>query len=245
MSWPYPRIIAHRGGGALAPENTLAAMRRGVALGFNAVEFDVKLAKDGVPFLLHDDTLDRTSDAKGPANALTAADLAKVDAGTWFSRDYAGEPIARFDDVAKFLIAHEAWANVEIKPSHGFDAATGSAVALACRELWKDSKLKPVLSSFSLVALRAAIQAAPEMPYGYLVDDIPPLWPETMRELRCISLHCNEKKLTRDAAAFIKGAGYGLLTWTVNDANRARELFSWGVDAIFTDRLDVIGPAFA
>jgi glycerophosphoryl diester phosphodiesterase len=245
MSWPYPRIIAHRGGGALAPENTLAAMRRGVALGFKAVEFDVKLAKDAVPFLLHDDTLDRTSDSKGPANLLTAAELAKVDAGSWYSRDYAGEPIARFDDVAKFLIAHGAWANVEIKPSPEVDEATGSAVARACRELWKDSALKPVLSSFSLAALRAAIKTVPELPYGYLVDAIPAQWPATMRELKCISLHCNEKKLTRDVAASIKDAGYGLLTWTVNDPDRARELFGWGVDAIFTDRLDVIGPAFA
>jgi glycerophosphoryl diester phosphodiesterase len=245
MSWPYPHIIAHRGGGALAPENTLAAMRRGVDLGFTAVEFDVKLAKDAVPFLLHDDTLDRTSDRTGPANLLTAAELAQVDAGSWYSRDYAGEHIARFDDVARFLIAHNTWANVEIKPSHGCDEATGSAVALACRELWKDSALKPVVSSFSLAALRAAIQTVPELPYGYLVDDIPPQWPATMRELKCISLHCNEKKLTRDIAAAIKDAGYGLLTWTVNDANRARELFGWGVDAIFTDRLDVIGPRFA
>jgi glycerophosphoryl diester phosphodiesterase len=245
MSWPYPRIIAHRGGGALAPENTLAAMRRGVALGFKAVEFDVKLSRDAVPFLLHDDALDRTSDRTGPANLLTAAELARVDAGSWYSRDYAGEPVARFDDVAKFLIAHDAWANVEIKPSQGFDEATGEAVALACRELWKDSKLKPVLSSFSLTALRAAIQSAPELPYGYLVDDILPQWPATMRELKCISLHCNEKKLTRAVAASIKDAGYGLLTWTVNDPQRARELFGWGVDAIFTDRLDVIGPRFA
>jgi glycerophosphoryl diester phosphodiesterase len=245
MSWPYPRIIAHRGGGELAPENTLAAMRRGVALGFHAVEFDVKLAKDGVPFLLHDDTFDRTSDRKGPANLLTAGELAQVDAGSWYSPEFAGEPVARFDDVAKFLLAHDAWANVEIKPSPGFDAATGSAVALACRELWKDAERKPVLSSFSLAALRAAIASAPELPYGYLVDDVPPHWAATMRELKCISLHCNEKKLSRDVAAAVKGAGYGLLTWTVNDPNRARELFAWGVDAIFTDRLNVITPAFA
>jgi glycerophosphoryl diester phosphodiesterase len=244
MNWPYPRIIAHRGGGALAPENTLAAMRRGVALGFKAVEFDVKLAKDAVPFLLHDDTLDRTSDRKGPANLLTSGELAQVDAGSWYSPGYAGEPVARFDDVAKFLLANATWANVEIKPSHGFDEETGKAVALACRELWQGSALKPVLSSFSLAALRAAIQTVPELPYGYLVDDIPPQWTATMRELKCISLHCNEKKLTRDVAAAIKDAGYGLLTWTFNDPQRARELFGWGVDAIFTDRLDVIGPAF-
>jgi glycerophosphoryl diester phosphodiesterase len=244
VSWPYPRIIAHRGGGAMAPENTLAAMKRGVALGFKGFEFDVKLAKDATPFLLHDDTLDRTSNGRGPANELTGSELAKLDAGSWYSTEYAGEPLPRFDDVARYLIANGTWANVEIKPSPGCDEATGKAIALACRELWKDSKLKPVLSSFSPVALRAAIEAVPELPYGYLVDDILPQWPATMRELKCISLHCNEKKLTRDIAVAVKGAGYGLLTWTVNDPKRARELFAWGVDAIFTDRLDLIAPDF-
>jgi glycerophosphoryl diester phosphodiesterase len=245
MSWPYPRIIAHRGGGSLAPENTLAAMKRGIGLGFRGVEFDVKLARDEVPFLLHDDTLDRTSNGSGPGNALVSGELAKLDAGGWYSAEYAGEPIARFDAVAKFLIEHDAWANVEIKPSAECDEATGKAVALAARELWQGVALKPVLSSFSLTALRAAKLAVPELPYGYLVDDIPGDWENILRELDCVALHCNAKKLTRGVAAAAKSAGYGLLVWTVNDVARARELLSWGVDALVTDRLDLIAPTFA
>jgi glycerophosphoryl diester phosphodiesterase len=244
VSWPYPRIIAHRGGGAMAPENTLASMKRGVALGFKGVEFDVKLAKDAAPFLLHDDTLDRTSNGSGPANALTGAELAKLDAGSWYSAEYAGEPVPRFDDVANYLIAHDTWANVEIKPSAGCDEATGRAVALVARDLWREVRLKPVLSSFSLTALRAAKSAVPELPYGYLVDNIPREWESTLRELDCVALHCNAKKLTRDVAAAVKSAGYGLLAWTVNDAAVARELLAWGVDALVTDRLDLIAPDF-
>jgi glycerophosphoryl diester phosphodiesterase len=245
MSWPYPRIIAHRGGGSLAPENTLAAMKKGAALGFKGVEFDVKLAKDATAFLLHDDTLQRTSNGKGPGNALTAAELSQLDAGGWFSQEYAGEPVPRFDAVAQYLIAHGTWANVEIKPSKGCDDETGKAVALATRELWRDVALKPVLSSFSLISLRAAKVAVPELPRGYLVDDIPREWAATMRELECAALHCNWKKLTRELASAIKAAGYGLLVWTVNDPLRARELLSWGVDALVTDRLDLITPDFA
>lgn len=245
MNWIYPRIIAHRGGGSQAPENTLAAMKRGVSLGFKGVEFDVKLAKDGVPFLLHDDTLDRTSNGSGQANEMSYADLAKLDAGGWFSPEFAGEPIPRFDTIAKYLIEHDTWANVEIKPSPGCDEATGAAVALAARELWQGVKLKPVLSSFSVASLRAAKSAAPELQFAYLVDDIPADWPQTMRELVCVSLNCNRKKLTREIAAAVKSAGYGLMAWTVNDQAAARELLSWGVDALFTDSLDLIAPDFA
>ena len=91
--WPYPRYVAHRGAGKLAPENTLAAMREGYAHGYRMVEFDVKLSADGVPFLLHDDTLDRTTDGAGPAGALPWSALATLDAGSWHSATYAGEPL--------------------------------------------------------------------------------------------------------------------------------------------------------
>ncbi len=228
----------------MAPENTLAAMKRGVALGFRGVEFDVKLAKDATPFLLHDDTLDRTSDGSGPANEMTGAELAKLDAGSWYSSEYVGEPVPRFDDVANYLIAHGSWANVEIKPSPGCEEVTGTAVAHAARELWRYVPLKPVLSSFSLAALRAAKLAVPDLPYGYLVDDIPHEWEATLRELDCVALHCNAKKLTRDIVTAVKSAGYGLLVWTVNDPVVAREMLAWGVDALVTDRLDLIAPDF-
>ena len=245
MSWLHPRIIAHRGGGSFAPENTLASMKKGVALGFKGVEFDVKLANYATPILLHDDTLERTTNGKGLAKNFTYAELAKLDAGSWFSADYMGEPIPLFETVAGFLIAHDTWANVEIKPCEGRDDITGETVALATRELWKDVARKPVLSSFSVASLRAAKSAAPELPRGYLVDDIPPDWAATMRKLDCVSLHCNWKKLTRERASAIKSQGYGLLVWTVNDDATARELLGWGVDALVTDRLDLITPAFA
>ena len=91
-AWPYPRYAAHRGAGKLAPENTLTAMRVGHAHGYRMVEFDVKLSADGVLFLLHDDTLDRTSNGHGPAGALSWSHLANLDAGSWHSRAFAHEP---------------------------------------------------------------------------------------------------------------------------------------------------------
>ncbi|HEX7156357.1 MAG TPA: glycerophosphodiester phosphodiesterase family protein, partial [Burkholderiaceae bacterium] len=92
-AWPYPRVLAHRGGGSLAPENTIAAISLGAARGQSAVEFDAMLARDGVPVLIHDPTLDRTTDGRGAVGRLSAAELARLDAGSWHSAHFAGEPV--------------------------------------------------------------------------------------------------------------------------------------------------------
>src|SRR5207244_10430546 len=91
--WPHPRVIAHRGGGALAPENTLAGLRLAKALGFGAVEFDVMLSADGVPVLMHDETLERTTDGRGAVAATSYAALAALAAGGRFGPKFKGEPV--------------------------------------------------------------------------------------------------------------------------------------------------------
>ena len=99
--WPYPRWVAHRGAGKLAPENTLAAFRLGARYGYRMFECDVKLSADEVPFLLHDASLERTTNGQGIAGQLSWAELSRLDAGSWHSRAYAGEPIASLDAVAR------------------------------------------------------------------------------------------------------------------------------------------------
>src|SRR3954454_17734914 len=114
-SWPYPRWIAHRGAGKLAPENTLAAFRLGAAHGYRAFECDVKLSADGVPFLLHDATLERTTSRRGHASALSWSELARLDAGSCHGDRWAGEPVASFAAVAQFCLRNAFALNVEIK----------------------------------------------------------------------------------------------------------------------------------
>src|SRR5215470_3293441 len=92
-AWPYPRALGHRGGGVLAPENTLIGLRFARHRGYAGVEFDAKLTRDGVPILMHDDTLDRTSNGAGPVAASDWKDLRQLDAGSWLDRRFAGEPI--------------------------------------------------------------------------------------------------------------------------------------------------------
>lgn len=172
-NWPYPRHIAHRGAGKLAPENTLAAFRHGASFGYRMFEFDVKLSADGKPVLMHDATLDRTTSGSGRVDALTLGELAALDAGSWHSPAYAGEPVPTLAAVARYTQANGCFVNIEIKPVPGNEYRTGAAVALDALALWQDAAVPPLLSSFSEVALEAARLAAPGLPRALLLDRLP------------------------------------------------------------------------
>ena len=246
--WPYPPILAHRGGGTLAPENTLAGLRRGMAAGYRAIEFDVMLARDGVPILMHDAVFGRTVAGSGAVADHDAAALARMDAGAWFGPDFAGEPVPLFADFARYCRAQGVWMNIELKPAPGHDAATGRIVARMTAELFAAELAAgevagvPLLSSFSAAALAAAAQAAPHLPRALLVDELPPDWEARARALGAVALHVDHLQLRPAQAAAVKAAGLGLFCYTVNDPLRAQELLAWGVDAFCTDRIDLIPP---
>lgn len=185
-NWPYPHIVAHRGGGKLAPENTLAAIDVGARYGHTMIEFDAKLSKDGEIFLLHDDNLERTSNGWGVAGELNWQDLLRVDAGGWFSGEFKGEPLPLLSQVAERCRKHGMMANIEIKPTTGSGRLTGRVVASAARELWA-GMTPPLLSSFEIEALEAAQAAAPELPRGLLLDKWREDWRELTTRLGCVS----------------------------------------------------------
>jgi glycerophosphoryl diester phosphodiesterase len=203
------------------------------------------LAGDATPVLIHDETLQRTTDGHGEVARTPYAALAMLDAGRRHGRQFRGERIPRFAEAARLCRELGSWANVEIKPARGYERRTGEAVALAAREYWRGAALPPVLSSFSAVALAAARSAAPELPRGLLVGRIPAHWVDLMRDLDCVALHCSYRALNKRLVADIHAAGFSILAWTVNDRRTARKLFGWGVDSVVTDRLDLIGPDFA
>lgn len=239
--WTYPRIFAHRGGGTLAPENTLAALRHGAALGFRAVEFDVMAVRGDGLVLMHDETLGRTVAGKGSVGACSAAELRDMDAGRWFAEAFAGESVPTFAEAATVCLSAGMFMNVEIKPLPGEEARTGRLVAQACALLPSGSVL---LSSFSALALAAAQNTAPQLPRALLVGEVPVDWAAKLLALSAVALHAKASVLTSAQAQSIKAAGAGLFCYTVNDAAQARALFAMGVDAICTDRLDLIGPDF-
>ena len=255
--WPWPRILAHRGGGALAPENTLAAIRRGFELGFRGIECDARLSRDEVPVVIHDRTLERTTDGFGPVADAGAADLARLDAGRWFAEEFRGEPLPTLEATIAFCRARGIWINLEIKRLPGHTARIGEVVARTVARQYADVLgpggdlagnvvvSVPLLSSFGREALAAARESAPDVPRGWLVGGIPPDWQGELEALGCVSLHVDHETLTPQAARQVKDAGYWLFCYTVDDPARARELFDWGVDALCTDRIDLIGPGFA
>ncbi len=135
--WPYPRLVAHRCGGTLAPENTLAGFDACKRYGYRMVEFDAKLSADDHLFLLHDDTLDRTTNGHGPAAEHTWEELAKLDAGSWRDAAFAGERLPTLADAAARCKRDGIAANIEIKPCPGRDVITGQLVAGAALALWQ------------------------------------------------------------------------------------------------------------
>lgn len=242
--WPYPRIIGHRGAGTLAPENTLAGFRRAAELGIGGVEFDVMLSGDKVPILIHDETLERTTNGRGSVTATPYAKLAGLDAGAWFGPEYRGERIPTFKQAGMLCAELGLWANVEIKPAAGFERETASAAAALVREIWARASRKPLLSSFHGACLEVVGAAAPAFERGYLTERVEQGWSDSARRLGCVSVHCDWQHLTKAQAEEIRNAGYWLLCYTVNEPDLARRLFSWGVNAIFTDRPDLIPADF-
>jgi len=246
-SWPYARLLAHRGGGSLAPENTLAAFDIGLQYGYRAAEIDAVLCADEVPVLLHDATIDRTTNGHGSVASKSAAQLLALDAGGWFGPEFAGARIPTLEQALRHCTERGIWLNVEIKPVPGQEERTGQIVAQTtarfCAQTGLSMRAAPLLSSFSRVALDAARRSAPQLPRGLLFGQIASDWREALQALDCASLHCDHRRLTPTLARKITSSGYGLLCYTVNDPRRVRTLRSWGVDAVCTDRIDRIRPA--
>lgn len=241
--WPYPRVLAHRCGGVLAPENTLAGLNVAAGLGCGGVEFDVMLNAERTPFVIHDETLERTSDGTGEVAGASDAHLLALDAGSWFSARFAGEPLPRFAPLARRCRALGLTANVEIKPATGHDVETGALVAAESARLWEGADPPPLLSSFSEAALAAAAKAAPMLPRGLLVEDLPDDWLARCRDLGVVSLHADATRIDVAAIAAIRKAGLWIVLYTVNDPVSARDFLASGVDCIITDRPDIVSAS--
>ncbi|MFD2299459.1 glycerophosphodiester phosphodiesterase [Paracidovorax citrulli] len=242
-AWPYPRWIAHRGAGRLAPENTLAAFRLGARHGYRMFECDAKLSSDGVVFLLHDATLDRTTNGQGTAGERPWGELAQLDAGSWHSRGSAGEPLPTLEHLARYCLGNGYLLNIEIKPTPGTEEETGRAVAALAARLWHQADIPPLLTSFKVAALTGARDAAPLLPRGLLLGTLEPGWLDTARQLGCAAVVCNHALWTAEHVAAVKACGLRTLSYTVNDEWAAQRLIDLGTDGIITDRVDLFSPA--
>ncbi len=235
-----PRIVGHRGAAGLAPENTLEGLAAAARLGARAVEFDAKLSADGVCVLIHDDMLDRTTDGRGPVAAAPWRAIRKLDAGGWFGPDWRASRVPTLAQALDLARAHDLQCDIEIKPSAGREVETALAVVAEVTRCWPARRRKPLMTSFSRLALAAARGAAPRLPRGLNVWEHPDDWAAAARDLDCGWVICADRFMTRAWAGAIRKAGFALGVFTVNDPRRAATLWRWGVGAVVTDRPDLL-----
>jgi glycerophosphoryl diester phosphodiesterase len=241
---PLPRVIGHRGAAARAPENTLAGFRLANSLGCDWVEFDVRLTADHTLVVCHDDRVERTTNGRGAISDLALAEIRELDAGSWFDRSFAGEPVPTLDETLELCCGLGLGANVEIKAERGRGPATAAAVAAALGE--RGSRLPPVLiSSFLEEAVAEAAQRLPDIPRSMLWRRVPRDWSRKAETLGCMTINADQSHLSAGLVTDIGTAGYPVLAYTVNDPARARQLFGWGVTSVFTDAPDIILAAAA
>ncbi|HKF73442.1 MAG TPA: glycerophosphodiester phosphodiesterase [Stellaceae bacterium] len=237
-----PRVIGHRGACGLAPENTVASFCKAAELGVRWVEFDVHLSADGVPVVIHDDTVNRTTSGRGRVASLTLAELRALDAGTWFQPRFHGERVPTLEEIVALLGKLGLGAVVEIKPSPGAEATTAEATVRLLLKLWPDHLPPPMVSSFEVEALERAHDVAPGIARALLVGRVRDGWEQEIDRLGCTALHADQDRLDATTVASVSHAGLPLFAYTVNDTARAADLFKWGVAAVFTDRPDLIEP---
>ncbi len=234
-----PRVIGHRGAAAYAPENTLAGFRLAARLGVSWVEFDVQLTADDVPVVIHDARLDRTTDGIGRVRRTPLARLKRLDAGRWLAPGFAGERVPTLEEALAETAALGLGVNIEIKPGRGSEQRTAHRALAVVAATWPADRPRPLISSFSRRVLAEVQALAPNWPRGLLVGALPRDWRAAAAAFGCVSIHCDQRRLTAPQIAQMRAAGYRVLAYTVNAPDRAAELWEGGVDSIFSDVPDV------
>lgn len=220
----YPRVIAHRCGGHLAAENTLAGLVAAARLGCRGVEFDTMLSADGVPVLMHDETVDRTTDGCGRVAAMTVADLRRLDAG--------GEPVPLLTEALDRCAQLGLWANIELKAPPGGEAELGRVVGGLLADRWHGYG---VVSSFSNLALAAVRRQVAALPCAVLVEALPDDWRERVRQVAALAVHADADSLREHEVTTLLAAGLLVACYTVNRRDHAERWLAKDV-AVFTDR---------
>ncbi|KLN60966.1 hypothetical protein WH96_11075 [Kiloniella spongiae] len=230
-----PKVQAHRGAKGIRPENTMASLREALDQGVRWTEFDVKLSKDGVPIIYHDQDLKRTSGIDELVKDYSFDELQEFEAGAWFDEQYRGEKIPSLEEFLLFHIEHDLHPNIELKPSDGEEEETSRRVVELLNKIWPKHLEKPLFSSFKLKSLEVVRDLAPDHPRGLLLYDDMTGWQENAKRLECSAIHLWHKMYTPELVKEIKQAGYVTATYTVNEVERGVELVAMGVESIITD----------
>lgn len=227
------KVIAHRGNAGEAPENTLAAFRQAIELGADGVELDVQASREGVPVVIHDETLERTTDGRGPVAERSLAELQALDAGSWFHERYAGERIPSLEAVLELLRPTSLLVNIELKTAVAPNPGLAEVVIRQVEVLGLRERV--VLSSSNHYTLLEARTLAPHVACAALVDDhmiAPWLY---VRANGLQALHPNVHAVTPHLVKSCKQYGVPVRPYTVNDERTAARLMAWGLAGLITD----------
>lgn len=238
-----PQIFAHRGASGYAPENTLAAFRTAADLGFNWIETDCMLTRDGRVILHHDYTLKRVTGVESFVSETDYADLSHLDCGTWFDPDFSQERIPTLEQAIDLYADLGMGVNLELKPCPGAEVETATAVAEIVSNFWPDHLPVPIISSFSKAAFEAAWPLLPGCPFAIIWHALPEDWHSEMKNIGADVLHLDTNMLQQHDAQCLVAEGMDFSCYTVNSSDRYAELMSWGAVAVFSDFPDRLGHA--
>ncbi|MEI6897620.1 MAG: glycerophosphoryl diester phosphodiesterase [Psychromonas sp.] len=229
------QITAHRGVSSLAPENTLAAFSKAIELDCEWIEIDVQLTLDKVPVVIHDSTVNRSTNGEGLVSEMTLQNLKSLDAGLWFGDAYKGESIPTFEETLLLAKKSNLKVNIELKVYLDDD------ILLLCKKVNQvirgskiaDSQL--LFSSFNREALKMMQYICPQVRRGQLWREIPTDALLLLEEIKAYSVHCNYRFLNEQQATQIKQNNYQLYCYTPNQPDQVKQHWSWGVDMMITD----------
>ena len=233
MSPVMSQLIGHRGVASLAPENTLAGVRKAAELGLKWIELDVTLLGDGAAVMFHDPRLNRTTNGTGHLKKHSLASIKALDAGSWHSSEWQDEPVPELLETLVLIKSLGLGLNLELKPNRCNLHTLVSRVVTALNQVeFPEDKL--LVSSFSHKSL-VLFRGQSDQRLGCLFERLPVSWRHKAKQVNAVSIHVNANKLTESQARVIKQHGYELYCYTVNDKPLFETLKAWQVDGVFSD----------
>ena len=236
--------VAHRGATAYSPENTIAAFDLAVDMKADYIEIDVQRSKDGELVLIHDTTVDRTTDGTGKVGDLTLEQLRSLDAGSWKGEQFAGEPIPTFEEILD-LYRGKVGILIELKAPELYPGIEEQvAAALIERNLDKPQNEKIIIQSFNFESIKKMDQLLPQVPIGVLTSNRADTTLEALQEFSTYADWFNPSYgiVTEELVNQVHSLGMQIGSWTVRSQEAADFLFEMGVDAIISDYPDYVDP---
>lgn len=232
-----PLVIAHRGASAYAPENTMSAIKKAVQMGSNGIELDVQLSKDGHVVIIHDTTVNRTSNGSGKVNKLTLEQLKALDFGSWFSAEYKNEPICTLEEAFEYLKDWNGLINVEIKKEWmQFNTIENKVVMLIDKF---DLRNRTIISSFSTLSLLKVKRLDRNINTGILYTSSTNRFIIFAKWLRMDAIHPWHQNVTEDMKKIAVKDNLKINTYTVDEPADMKRLVQVGVDGIITNVPDI------